>query len=229
MRRSLSEPPVPGPAPRLGQLPEGSCERDRSPDEPLPPEQYPFYHRQIVRRANLILQSICDAEIVADQVMKELWDLDAPPTKAYLEAHLSTRIRWRTIDRLKSASHQREVGWDTLTGTNDEGETFEVFPQAAWSPSAEEEFFQGEERQRVRGLIAEALGHLKPLQRACFVLRLVERMQPEDIATLLDCTPELVHRETYRARNRIERLLAQQEEETITHEKRTLPSIAKSP
>lgn len=206
MRRSLSHPAGYASAPNKEQPVGLRAERDHIWNQ-LTQDQYDAYYRMVWNVVYLIVGHPLEADIVADKVMATLETRVQPPSTGEIETHLRVLARSRALDYLESPMHRFRMQCRSLIRQSDEEEEYEAVCEAQSSIGAEEEFFYEEERELFAQQFAQALGRLNDLQRACFVLRFVEHVKPEEIAEMLKIPVDSVYTQAYRARNRVARLL----------------------
>jgi RNA polymerase sigma factor (sigma-70 family) len=123
--------------------------------------------------------------------------------------------------------HRFRMRCRSLIQRGDEEEEYEAAPASYSSIGAEEEFFYEEERELFAQQFAYAISRLNDLQRACFVLRFVEHIKPEDIAEMLKVSADTVYTQAYRARNRVARFLTDRKNDMKKVEKEKGGSPAK--
>jgi len=206
MRRSLSYPADASSVPNK-ELSAGSLlERDHLWDQ-FTQDQYDSYYRIAWNVAYLIVGHPFEADIVADKVMTTLEARVHPPSAIEIETHLRVLARSRALDCLETPMHRFRMKCRSLIMQVDEEDEYEAIPESQCSVGAEEEFFYEEERTLFAQQFAQAMSRLNDMQRACFVLRFVECVKPEEIAEMLKVPVETVYTQAYRARNRIARLL----------------------
>ena len=181
-------------------------ERDQIWDQ-FTQDQYEHCYKMVWNVAYLIVGHPLEADIVADKVMTTLEARENLPSE--IEKHLRVLARSRALDCLESPMHRFRMRCRSLIQRSDEEEEYEAVPTAYNSIGAEEEFFYEEERERFAQHFAHAISRLNDLQRACFVLRFVEHIKPEDIAEMLKVPVETVYTQAYRARNRVARFLTE--------------------
>jgi RNA polymerase sigma factor (sigma-70 family) len=212
MRRSLSHPTGAFLAPNEKELPVGSLvERDRLWDQ-LTQDQYDAYYRMVWNVAYLIVGHPLEADIVADKVIATLEMRVYSLSTTELETYLRVLARSRALDCLETPMHRFRMKCRSLIRQVDEEEEYEIIPEAQCSIGAEEEFFYEEERELFAQQFVQAMSSLNDMQRACFVLRFVERIKPEEIAEMLKVPVDTVYTQAYRARNRVARLLTTKRE-----------------
>ncbi len=209
MRKSLFHPI--GSSPALcnkRKQPVGSTEeRDHAWYEGLTQDQYDHYYKIAWNVTYLIVGHPHEADIVADKAMDSLWEREHPPSKAEVETHLRVLARSRALDCLASPMHRLRARCRSLIQKDDDEEEYETISEAHRPVGAEEQFFYEEERKLFAQRFAQALTRLNDLQRACFVLRFVEHMKPEEVAETLKVPVNTVYTQTYRARNKVAKLL----------------------
>ncbi len=205
MRRSLSHPAGPSSAPNKEQPAGSLLERDHIWNQ-LTQDQYDSYYRMVWNVAYLIVGHPLEADIVADKVMTTLETRVNPSSTTEIETHLRVLARSRALDCLESPMHRFRMRCRSLIRQADE-EEYEAASASQCSIGAEEEFFYEEERELFAQQFAQAMSRLNDLQRACFVLRFVEHIKPEEIAQMLKIPVDTVYTQAYRARNRVARLL----------------------
>ncbi len=206
MRRSLSNPADAFSAPNQKEHAATSIvERDHTWDQ-LTQDQYAAYYRMVWNVAYLILGHPFEADIVADKVMATFETRAHSPLTTEIEVHLRVLARSRALDCLASPMHRFRMKCRSLIQQAAE-EEYEAIPEAQCSIGAEDEFFYEEDRELFAQQFAQAIGRLNDLQRACFVLRFVEHIKPEEIAEMLKVPVDTVYTQAYRARNRVAKLL----------------------
>jgi RNA polymerase sigma factor (sigma-70 family) len=206
MRQFLSNPTDAFSAPNPKEQPVGSIvERDHIWNQ-LTQDQYDAYYRMAWNVAYLIVGHPLEADIVADKVMAALDTRVHPSSTSEIERHLRVLARSRALDCLASPMHRFRMKCGSLLLQADE-EEYESVPASQCSIGAEEEFFYEEDRELFAQHFAQALSRLNDLQRACFVLRFVEHIKPEEIAEMLKVPVDTVYTQAYRARNRVAKLL----------------------
>jgi RNA polymerase sigma factor (sigma-70 family) len=211
VRRSLSRPIGSFPAPNKEEPVELMLERDRVWLDGLTADQYRYYYEMALNRAFLIVGNSYEAEVVADKVMDELREGENPPSKGEVEVHLRVLVRSRALDCLRSLRHRIWVRCRSLVYKGEDGEEYEGVPASHCSKGAEEEFFYEQDRELFARRYAQVVSGLGELERVCFVLRRVEGLKPAEIAEILEIPAEEVSTHAYRARNRIAKLLGEQE------------------
>jgi RNA polymerase sigma factor (sigma-70 family) len=214
MSHSLSDPAGSSPAPNdKGSLADTLVERDQAWYE-VPDEMYRYYYNTMWNRAYLALGSANEADDIVDGIIDEVSKYEKPPSKDMIEKVLHQLTTWRIRDRLKSPKYKLlRMRSTPLMRRGHDGEEFEIDLESGGHPGADEEFFHWEENEETARQIAKAVIRLNERQRTCFVLRFMEKMEPEEIKKLLNIPAETVSTECYRARNKIRKWLREWEQQ----------------
>lgn len=183
-------------------------ERDQTWHEGLTQDEYEYYYRQAWNRAYLMVGHQDEADVIADKAIDALRINERPPSKKEIEAYLRVLVTSRALDCLRSPMHRFRDKCQSLLRKNDDDNEYDAIPQSHSCIGAEEEFFYEGDRELFAKQLAQATSRLNDLQRTCFVLRFVEHMKPDEIAKMLNIPVDKVHTQTYRARNRIAKLLS---------------------
>ncbi len=215
MRKSLSNPTGLPLALNIkkGQPVDSIGERDQAWNVGISQDQYAYYYNIAENIAYLILGHYHEAEIVADKALDELWRRECPPSETEVEKHIRVLARCRALDYRDTPMHRLREKCRSLVWGNDDQDEYEAIPESSCTLGAEEEFFYEEEREQFAQRLAEVVSSLNDLQRACFVLRLVEHLKPEEIAKILNVSAETVSTQAYRARNKVKKLLIAKEKD----------------
>lgn len=151
-------------------------------------------NRRLFRIARGILRSDSEAEdVVQESYIRALTHLDGFRGDSSLSTWLSRIVMNEAMGRLRG--QRPSLGWDSLPEHGGEAEIIQ-FPAASASNDPEKSMAQRE----IQVVVEHAIDELPEPFRLVFITRVIEEMNVEETAELLDLKPETVKTRLHRAR-----------------------------
>lgn len=182
-------------------------ERGQTWHEGCTPGLHDHFCKVAYSRVRLFIEDPYEAMRIAEQVADELAVREVLPLEPTGNAYIRQRAEWRALSYLRSSRYGLRSHCDPLFQIDEEDEEeYEAVPVSSCSIAAEEEFFRAEDMR----CIEQAIDNLHGIERACFVLRLIDGKEVPEVAQMLNISRNYVSQATIRAANKVARFLEAQ-------------------